>query len=111
MCAGGERTMVHDALYFGTGRSVGVVTAEEWSRFLEVTVTPRFPRGLTVSQASGQWRGADGSTVRESTYVLQLVHPNDAQTEASVVAILEAYKAQFSQEAVLRVRSKACISF
>ena len=110
-CGRGEPTTVHDALYFGTGKPVGVVSAAEWAGFLEVAVTPRFPRGLTVSQAAGQWRGADGSIVRESTYVLHLVHPNDAQSEASVAAIVEAYKAQFSQEAVLRVRSKACISF
>ena len=88
-----------------------MVTSQEWSRFLEVSVTPRFPQGLTVSQASGQWRAADGSIVRESTYVLHLLHASDAQSEASVAAIVAAYKSQFQQEAVLRVRAKACMSF
>ena len=110
-CASSEQSAVQDSLYFGTGRATGVVTPEEWSKFLEVAVTPRFPRGLTVSQASGQWRGADGSIVRESTYVLHLLHTSDAQSEASVGAIVRAYKAQFQQEAVLRVRAKACMSF
>ena len=110
-CAANEQSAVQDSLYFGTGRAVGVVTSEEWSKFLEVAVTPRFPQGLTVSQASGQWRGADGSIVRESTYVLHLLHPSDAQSEAAVAAIVAAYKAQFQQEAVLRVRAKACMSF
>jgi len=110
-CAGHEQSAVQDSLYFGTGRATGVVTSEEWSKFLESAVTPRFPQGLTASLASGQWRGADGSIVRESTYVLHLLHANDAQSEASVAAIVAAYKAQFRQEAVLRVRAKACISF
>jgi hypothetical protein len=109
-CAPNEQSAVQDSLYFGTGRAIGVVTSEEWSKFLEVAVTPRFPQGLTVSQASGQWRGSDGSIVRESTYVLHLLHASDAQSEASIAAIVAAYKAQFQQEAVLRVRAKACMS-
>ena len=110
-CASHEQAAVQDSLYFGTARAAGVVTAEEWSGFLEATVTPRFPRGLTVSQASGQWRGADGAIVRESTYVLHLLHASDAQSEAAIAAIVSAYKTQFRQEAVLRVRAKACMSF
>lgn len=109
-CAPDEQSAVQDSLYFGTGRAIGVVTPEEWSRFLEVVVTPRFPQGLTVSRASGQWRGTDGSIVREATYVLHLLHGSDAQSEASVAAIVAAYKAQFQQEAVLRVRASACMS-
>ena len=110
-CAANEQSVVQDSLYFGTGRgAASAVTAEEWARFLEATVTPRFPQGLTVSLASGQWRGVDGSIVRESTYVLHLMHANDAQSEASVAAIVATYKTQFQQEAVLRVRAKACIS-
>jgi hypothetical protein len=110
LCAADEQAAIQDSLYFGTGRAAGAVTAEEWSRFVEVVITPRFPRGLTVWQASGQWRGTDGSVVREQTHVLHLLHGSDAQSEASVVAIVAAYKAQFQQEAVLRVRTKACTS-
>jgi hypothetical protein len=110
-CSTNEQAAVQDSLYFGTGRAVGAVSPEDWSRFLELEVTPRFPQGLTVSQASGQWRGADGSIVREATYVLHLLHASDERSEASVAAIVAAYKAQFQQEAVLRVRAKACMSF
>ena len=110
-CAAGEQSSVKDTLYFGTSTPNGVVTAEEWARFLETTVTPRFPQGLTVSQASGQWRGSDGSIVRESTHVLHLVHPHDAPSDKSVGEIAASYKAQFQQESVLRVRSSVCVSF
>ena len=110
-CKNGEQSAVHDTLYFGTSQPHGVVTGDEWARFLADVVTPRFPQGLTVSRASGQWRGADGSIVRESTHVLQLVHPGDAANERSVTDIVASYKARFQQEAVLRVRASACVSF
>jgi len=110
-CKNGEQSAIHDTLYFGTGRPNSVVTDEEWATFLETVVTPRFPQGLTVSQASGQWRGSDGSIVRERTYVLELVHPDDTANEKSVTEIAASYKAQFHQEAVLRTRASTCVSF
>jgi hypothetical protein len=110
-CKNGEQSAVHDTLYFGTSKPNGVVTGDEWTKFLEAVVTPRFPQGLTVSPASGQWRGSDGLVVREATHVLQLVHSDDTANERSVSEIAAAYKAQFQQEAVLRVRASACVSY
>jgi len=110
-CKTNEQFAVQDTLYFGTGKPNGVVTREEWARFLEAIVTPRFPQGLTVYEAEGQWRGGDGSLVRESTHVLHLVHPNDGPNEKFVTEIVSSYKAQFEQEAVLRVKASACVSF
>ncbi|MBI3716516.1 MAG: DUF3574 domain-containing protein [Betaproteobacteria bacterium] len=110
-CSSGEQLLVNESLYFGTGKPVGVVTPAEWAEFLKGVVTPRFPQGLTVLQASGQWRGADGVVVREGSQVLILVHPDDASNEKAVLEIVAAYKSQFQQEAVLRVKAHACASF
>jgi hypothetical protein len=111
-CASGGQALVHDSLFFGTGKPRGgVVTPAEWAEFLKGTVTPRFPQGLTVSPASGQWRGADGAIVQEASQVLQLVHPDDAAGERAVQELVAAYKTQFQQEAVLRVKARACVSF
>jgi hypothetical protein len=110
-CAPGEQAAVQQTLYLGTGRRDGMVSAEEWSHFLESVVTPRFPQGLTVSQASGQWRGQDGTIVREASYVLTLVHPADALNDAHVEQIAQAYRVRFEQDAVLRVRSRVCTSY
>ncbi|MBT2303690.1 DUF3574 domain-containing protein [Variovorax paradoxus] len=111
-CASGEQALVHDSLIFGTGKPRGgVVTSAEWAEFLKSTVTPRFPQGLTVSPASGQWRGADGAIVQEASQLLQLVHPDDTASERAVQELVAAYKAQFQQEAVLRVKARACVSF
>ena len=110
-CKDGYQLAVHDSLYFGTVRPDGVVSSEDWARFLESTVTPRFPQGLTSSRASGQWRGADGEIVREDAHVLQLLHSDDEATEKAIRELVDVYKTQFRQEAVLRIRSHTCASF
>lgn len=111
-CGDGEQALVHDTLYFGTGKPRGgTVTPAEWSEFLKSTVTPRFPQGLTVTPASGQWRGADGAIVQEASQVLQLVHADDAASDKAVQALMAAYKAEFEQEAVLRIKARTCVSF
>lgn len=110
-CSGAESLSVQEFLYFGTAKPGGVVTPEEWSAFLAGVVTPRFPLGLTVWQAAGQWRGSDGAVVREASNVLNLVHPDDVPAEKAVLEIVAAYKSQFEQEAVLRVKAQACASF
>lgn len=110
-CRPGEQPAVQDTLYFGTGRPGGPVTAEDWSKFLAATVTPRFPQGLTVSQASGQWRAADGTIVHESTYVLSLIHPDGAPSETAIAEIVATYKSAFRQESVLRTRAETCATF
>jgi hypothetical protein len=110
-CREGDRVAVHDSLFFGTATPDGVVSSEEWARFLESTVTPRFPNGLTLSRASGQWRGPDGEIVREDSHVLQIVHFNETESEIAVRQLVEIYKTQFRQESVLRIRTHTCASF
>lgn len=110
-CTRGGQPAIQETLYFGTNKPDGDVTPADWARFLENTVTPRFPQGLTVSQAAGQWRGANGGVVRESTYVLHLIHPDDAQSDTSVREIMSYYKTVFQQQAVLRARAVTCASF
>jgi hypothetical protein len=110
-CKEGHQLAVHDSLYFGTAKPDGVVSAEDWAKFLESTVTPRFPQGLTSTRASGQWRGADGEIVREDSHVLQLLHRDDAQTEKAIRELIDIYKTQFKQEAVMRTTTHTCASF
>lgn len=110
-CAATEQAAVQETLYFGTAKPVGVVSPQEWAAFLAETVTPRFPAGFTVWSASGQWQGADGKVVQEPSYVLRLLYPPGADSAQKVQAIVERYRQQFQQEAVLRVRAPACMSF
>src|SRR5512135_719530 len=104
-CPEGQRASVNDMLYLGTAKPGGAVSGEEWDRFLREVVTPRFPEGFTQWEASGQWKPADGSIMREGSHVLVVVHAASPQAEANVRAIAAQYKSRFHQEAVLRVRS------
>ncbi len=110
-CLPGEQRAISDVLYFGTAKPHGVVTPEEWAEFLRSTATPRFPRGLTVWQASGQWQSAGGAVAREDAHVLNLVHPDNDPTEKAIREIVAEYKSQFQQDAVLRVKAHTCVSF
>jgi hypothetical protein len=109
-CAPNEQPAINEYIYFGTATPDGVVSAEQWVTFLRDVVTPRFPQGLSTWNASGQWQSQDGSLTREDSHVLNLVHPDDAPTEKAVQALITDYKQRFRQEAVLRVKSRACTS-
>jgi hypothetical protein len=110
-CAAGLEPAVNEMIYFGTATPDGVVSAEAWDAFLRDVVTPRFPQGLTTWDAAGQWRSADGSLTREASHVLNLVHAADEKSEEAVQVIVNEYKRQFRQEAVLRVSADSCTSF
>jgi uncharacterized protein DUF3574 len=110
-CKGGEQAVTHDSLYFGTATPHSVVTSAEWAEFLRATVTPRFPQGFTSWEGSGQWRAASGEILREGSHVVSIVHPDDEPRERAVLEIIAAYKSQFRQEAVLRLKTHACASF
>jgi hypothetical protein len=110
-CGPGEQVADSESIYFGTGKPAGgIVSPDEWTSFLSESVTPRFPAGLTVWPSTGQWRGADGRIVREDSYVLNLLHGKEANVEADIRAVIQAYIARFGQEAVLRVRTRACMA-
>ena len=109
-CKPGEQTAVGDSLYFGMTRPDGVITADEWQDFIASEVTPRFPHGLTSWQASGQWLSKDGALQREPSRVVYVVHPDDPRSEKAIHEIIESYRRQFQQEAVLRVRTTVCVS-
>jgi hypothetical protein len=110
-CHPGEHRAVQDNLYFGTQRPGGVVSGEEWAQFVKDVITPLFPNGLTLSEASGQWLSVNGLLVRESTRVLHLIHPDDGADDALVRSIVTDYKTRFDQESVLRVKVDACVTF
>jgi hypothetical protein len=109
-CSANEKPSVSDLIYFGTEKPGGTVSDDEWAAFLREVVTPRFPDGLTTWRASGQWRSADGSLTREDSHVLNLVHDGSQKTEGKIRALIDDYKTRYRQEAVLRVRSGACVS-
>ena len=111
-CPAGTELFSEYRLFFGRSRgSVEVVSDAAWQTFLAKEVTPRFPDGLTVLDASGQWRSGIGPLVRERTkLVIILAKPGSGGMELTS-EITKAYKRAFWQESVLRAISAACVSF
>ena len=80
-----------------------MVSDEEWASFLQEIVTPRFPQGLTVWRADGQWLDEAGRTVVEPVLVVEVLHPPGAEHDSAMAEIADEYARRFRQEAVLRV--------
>ncbi len=111
-CAGlPPSAWVRDTLYFGLSMPGGAVTQAQWQAFVDAEVTPRFPDGLTVWPASGQWRAAAGAPQREESRVLEIVHPSGGDADAKIAAIRGAYKKAFHQDSVLKVREAVQADF
>ena len=101
----GAELWLRTDLFFGTDKADGTaISAAEWEAFVDVEITPRFPEGLTVLEAAGQWQEADGDIIEERSKVVLLLYPQAAREEshAEIEAIRAAYEQRFGQEAVLR---------
>jgi hypothetical protein len=113
VCHGAQRPGQIAELLFGRdiGNHVGVSEAE-WMRFVAREITPRFPDGLTMTNAVGQWRDpASGRTVREASKRVEIVLPGHADDDARLDAIVAAYKRRFHQHSVGVIVQSACVSF
>ena len=111
-CPAGTERFAEYRLFFGRSRGgVEVVTDAQWRAFLAEEITPRFPDGLTVVDAAGQWRSPTGTIERERTKVLIVLAAPGEEGMQNTGEIAEAYKRTFGQSAVLRVVGSACASF
>ncbi|HEY8334916.1 MAG TPA: DUF3574 domain-containing protein [Tardiphaga sp.] len=111
-CVAPARLMATADMMFG--RNVGdrlAVSDLAFAEFLAAEVTPRFPDGLTVIDARGQWRDGAGALLREPAKVVLVVFADDAQKRADLIAIADAYKRKFRQQSVLTSVRAACVSF
>lgn len=110
-CGSGE-SLIRDQLFFGRGLpDGGEVSDSAWRDFLAAKVTPRFPDGITVFDARGQWRGSSGEVVRERSWVLVLYHAPSEGFDQAVAGLIASYRSLFQQEAVLHDRTPACVTF
>ena len=109
-CGVSSAPQLRTTLYFGLSRPKGSVSELEWQIFLRDEVTRRFPDGLTVWQAEGQWLTPAGSIDREQSKVLLLVHADTPAARQSVQAVIQAYRKAFDQQSVLWESSRVCIA-
>ncbi len=111
-CHAPQQSRQEAELLFGRdiGNRLGV-SESAWRRFLENEITPRFPDGLTVSDAQGQWRDRDGTLMHEPAKRVEIVLPGAGDDEAKLDAVVAAYKTQFHQHGVVLIIRTACVSF
>jgi uncharacterized protein DUF3574 len=112
-CNAPQQSMQQVELMFGrniAGR-LGVSEAA-WSRFLAREVTPRFPDGLSVLNAAGQWQDKErGRVVREPSKLIMIVTADDEAARDKIAAIIAAYKQQFHQQSVGMISRAVCAAF
>lgn len=112
-CAPGQQAMLSAELLFGRkiGDRIGVSEAD-FRRFVDQEVTPRFPDGLTILDATGQCRDNERSKlIREPSKLVLIAMPDEAGNRDKLAAIAEAYKRRFSQQSVGLILKPACASF
>jgi hypothetical protein len=98
---------VYDRLFFGLGISGGALSEMDWTRFLAEVVTPRFPGGLTVLHARGQWRAAGESGVTiEPSRVVEIAHDDTPAFDHRLDEVIALYKVRHRQRSVMRTRSR-----
>jgi len=111
---------VKSELYFGLGEENGDssrqqtdhISEVQWREFLDRDVTPRFPDGLTVLDAYGQWLFSDtGQLHRLRSKVIVIFHENTAQRRNEIEAIRLAWKQATGHQSVLWATTPAEVSF
>jgi Protein of unknown function (DUF3574) len=112
-CRGVQKPQQVAELIFG--RSIGgriEVSDEQWMLFVDNEITPRFPDGLTVFDAAGQWRDRTSYKIsREASKIVLIVLPGTVDDLAHLNDVVAAYKRSFRQQSVGMILRPACVSF
>jgi Protein of unknown function (DUF3574) len=110
--AGLKRQEVAQLLF---GRKIGGrlgVSEAQWGRFVDREISPRFPDGLSVLDAKGEWRDtARNAMVHEPSKLVEIVLPGKPDDFDALNRIAQAYKTRFRQQSVGIVVRAACVSF
>ena len=112
-CMPGLKPMTVAELFFGRniGGRTGISDAE-FNRFVAREITSRFPDGLTVLDAFGQWRDPQRMTLaREASKVVIIAFSEGSADDGRLQKIMDAYKDRFNQKSVGILVRSACGSF
>lgn len=106
---------VESKLYFGLAPAEHPekgISEARWRSFLDREVTPRFPSGLSVLDAYGQWQGKqETAPERLHSKLLIIYHPDTPEYDAKIDAIRSAWKHMTGDQSVLLVTQPADASF
>lgn len=113
VCIAPAQPMISVEMLFGRkiGDRVGVSEAD-FARFAAREITPRFPDGLTIIDARGQYRDTERvRLIREPSKLMLLTFRDDPQKRAALAEIAESYKTTFKQQSVLTTVRETCATF
>jgi hypothetical protein len=104
----GTTPMLKAELYFGRGD----VSDAAWQSFMADTLTANFPDGLTVLDATGQWREAATKPIeREATKLVIIAAPDTPATRDRLRLVIDAYRVRFHQQSVGLALAPVCAAF
>lgn len=107
-CPAGQ-AQLRTAQLFLSARPPAKITDSDIRKFVDAEVTPRFPRGVTVVDGGGQWRGDENRLIREAAKVVLIVLPEKGDPAGKVQAVRAAYRSRFKQDAVVVLPPPACM--
>src|SRR5579871_3868153 len=112
VCVPPAQPMTSAEMFFGRGVGARLVSERQFAAFLASEITPRFPDGLTVLDARGQWRNRErGAIAHEQSKLVKIIFADDAGKRAGLDAIAERYRQKFHQQSVLIALQPTCASF
>lgn len=80
-----------------------------FSKFVENWITPRFSKGITITDGIGQWRLKGGKVSQEKCKIITAVVPEwDMATQSNCFDIRNQYCELYNQESVLIAVSGLC---
>jgi len=112
-CHGTQQPKMVAELMFGRDIGHGIGVSESaWQLFVTHELVSRFPDGLTIIDAIGQWRDRDsGRIVHEPSKHVEIVLPGNKDDDARLDAVVTAYKHAFHQHSVGVIVRPACVAF
>jgi hypothetical protein len=114
-CSAPEKAWVEIDLIFG--RNVGCgdlgVTEASWDKFVDEQITPKFPHGLTIINAEGQWlsKKCHNAILHEASKQVRITVPGKDAVNDKIDAIVTEYRKRFEQESVMVMTRPLCVSF
>jgi hypothetical protein len=108
----GEQQVTVQLFYGRAHKDGSQINPAEWADYIAKDVTPRFPGGLTVIEASGQWQHPKtGRVMREKSTIIEIVTTSSPETWARMQELRDIYKKRFQQEIVGLVANLSCASW
>jgi hypothetical protein len=86
------------------------VSDDEFRRFVDAELTPRFREGLTVMDAGSQWRNDPDKLVSGAARVVVIVLPKGHDESAKIEAVRAAYRTRFHRDSVVRIGAPSCVA-